>query len=282
MQSMPSAYKPSPLGYGSPRSSPFRRPVSPASPSTLRQTTPSTSPTKQGLADVVAKFESSPATSPRPEFRKLPARPTVEDVPDEHLQQQRSTPRPAMVCTSGHENGNALSQLQASQVRTMREAFQILDRDSDGFVNREDVMDMLNQLGLPSSASDVSQFFPMSGPQQMTMAMFLNSISTALAALSPSSELLSAFSAFDDDDSGQIDVAELRDALLHTAPEPGQQPLTSLDVDKVIAGFTGRRAFSKNTATGKRGEVFRYQDFVNTIVGGNAGGAQAAEDAEDA
>jgi Ca2+-binding EF-hand superfamily protein len=29
----------------------------------------------------------------------------------------------------------------------MREGFQILDRDSDGVVNRDDVADMLNQLG---------------------------------------------------------------------------------------------------------------------------------------
>jgi Ca2+-binding EF-hand superfamily protein len=118
----------------------------------------------------------------------------------------------------------------------------------------------------------------------MTMALFINSIAASLAALSPSSELLSAFSAFDDDDSGQVDVAELRDALLHTAPEPGQEPLTALDVEKVIAGFTGRRTFSKSTATGlgKRGEVFRYQDFVNTIAGGNGAAAQAADDAEDA
>ena len=35
----------------------------------------------------------------------------------------------------------------------MREGFQILDRDSDGVVNREDVADMLNQLG--RSASDI-------------------------------------------------------------------------------------------------------------------------------
>lgn len=119
----------------------------------------------------------------------------------------------------------------------------------------------------------------------MTMAMFLNSISASLAALSPSSELVSAFSAFDDDDSGQVDVAELRDALLHTAPEPGQQPLTSLDVEKVIAGFTGRRAFSKSAATGlgKRGDVFRYHDFVNTIAGSNGGGGggRPAEEEED-
>jgi hypothetical protein len=117
----------------------------------------------------------------------------------------------------------------------------------------------------------------------MTLALFLNSISASLAALSPSSELLSAFSAFDDDDSGQIDLVELRDALLNTAPEPGQQPLTPADVDKVIAGFTGRRAFSKSKSGGlaKRGEVFRYHDFVNTVIGGNTGSEQASEHADE-
>ncbi len=94
---------------------------------------------------------------------------------------------------------------------------------------------------------------------------------------------MSAFSAFDDDDSGQIDLAELRDALLHTAPEPGEKPLTAAEIDKVMNGFTGRRAFSKSKAggLGKRGEVFRYQDFVNSVVGGNGGGDQASEEAED-
>lgn len=45
----------------------------------------------------------------------------------------------------GH--GGALSQLQPAQVRTLRDGFQILDRDCDGVVNREDVADMLSQLG---------------------------------------------------------------------------------------------------------------------------------------
>lgn len=44
--------------------------------------------------------------------------------------------------------GNALSQLQPAQVRTLRDGFQILDRDCDGVVNREDVADMLSQLGM--------------------------------------------------------------------------------------------------------------------------------------
>lgn len=199
--------------------------------------------------------------------------------------------------------GNALSQLQPIQVRALRDGFQILDRDSDGIVNREDVADMLTQLGenthmglqsrpfanghitgLPANHSDVSPFFPPAAPQTMTLAVFLNSLATSLTALSPSSELLSAFSAFDDDDSGQIDLAELRDALLHTAPEPGERAMTASEIDKVMDGFSGRRAFSKTKASGlgKRGEVFRYQDFVASVAGGNGAADRGSEEEEDA
>ncbi|KAL2160542.1 hypothetical protein VTH06DRAFT_1230 [Thermothelomyces fergusii] len=282
--SVPSAYRLSPQGHGTGavRSSPFRRPHSPASAAPLRQTAPSGTPTKDAFSEARAKFMGSPATTPTPPGHRIfRATTTVEDSPNAHAPEPRGMPRPTSTNSAGH--GSALSQLQPSQVRTMREAFQILDRDGDGMVTREDVADMLNQLGLPSSAADIAGFFPQSGPQTMTMALFLNSIAASLAALSPSSELLSAFSAFDDDDSGQIDVSELRDALLHTAPEPGQEPLTALDVEKVIAGFTGRRAFNKHTTAGlgKRGEVFRYQDFVNTIAGGNGTAGQGPHDSED-
>ncbi|KAK3374981.1 hypothetical protein B0H63DRAFT_481473 [Podospora didyma] len=273
-------YKPSPLGYGSPRSSPFRRPESPASPSPLRHTTPSASPSKSGHVNGGSRFVNGATTTPTSDGWTPRGPPATDDT---QTPQQRGTPR-AAAGTKPMENGNSLSQLQPSQVRTLREGFQILDRDSDGVVNREDVADMLNQLGLPSNPLDLSPFFPPSAPQAMTLAVFLNSLSTSLAALSPSSELLSAFSAFDDDDSGQIDLAELRDALLHTAPEPGERALTALEVDKVMNGFTGRRAFSrtKTVGIGKRGEVFKYYDFVNSVVGGNGAADQASEDAEEA
>ncbi len=119
----------------------------------------------------------------------------------------------------------------------------------------------------------------------MSLAVFLNTLATSLAALSPSSELLSAFSAFDDDDSGQIDLAELRDAVLHTAPDPGDRALSAMEVDRVINGFTGRRAFSKSKqgGLGKRGEVFKYQEFVGSLSGASNGSSEqgSSEDAED-
>lgn len=106
----------------------------------------------------------------------------------------------------------------------------------------------------------------------MPLAAFLSSLAELLSALSPSAELVSAFSAFDDDDSGQIDVADLRDTLLRTAPEPGQRALTAAEVDKVMEGFTGRRAFNRNMNAqlgAKRGDVFKYQEFVGSIMGSN-------------
>ena len=44
-------------------------------------------------------------------------------------------------------NADALAKLPPAQVREMREAFQVLDRDGDGLVGREDVVDMLTNLG---------------------------------------------------------------------------------------------------------------------------------------
>ena len=166
----------------------------------------------------------------------------------------------------------------------MREAFSVLDSNSTGFVNASSVMETLSSLGLQDSIGP-SSFFPPSQPQQLSLPQFLNSLANILVALSPQQELLNAFSAFDDDDSGQIDIAELKDALLNTAPDAGERPLTERDVEKVLDGFTGRRVFARNaigiagvkglggshaSSGRKNGDVFRYQEFVGNLTGGPA------------
>lgn len=46
--------------------------------------------------------------------------------------------------------------------------------------------------------------------------------------------------------------------------------MTEREIDTVINGFTGRRAFGKYSSSGmgKRGEVFKYQEFVSGLQGG--------------
>lgn len=43
--------------------------------------------------------------------------------------------------------GDAAGKLSAQQVREIREAFQVLDRDNDGLVDKDDVIDVLTTLG---------------------------------------------------------------------------------------------------------------------------------------
>jgi hypothetical protein len=128
---------------------------------------------------------------------------------------------------------------------------------------------MIEILGLPAHSSDITAFFPPSTPQTVTLPAFLNSLADLLASLSPSSELLSAFSAFD--------------ALLHTAPEPGEKALTEREIDKVMSGFTGRRAFGKHSGggLGRRGEVFKYQEFVASVAGGASVDGKGEKRSED-
>lgn len=85
---------------------------------------------------------------------------------------------------------------------------------------------------------------------------------------------MNAFAAFDEDDSGQIDVKELRDALLHTSPEAGERAMTETEIDQVVSEFIGRRAFGKGMGQGGRGEVFRYPEFVSSIIGGGEKGEE--------
>lgn len=307
MQASP--YRPSPLSFNSPRASPFRRPSSPTtaqrpstpptqSPGRNNHTTPTTSPSKlkQSYTAEDADSESITAAppSPTPQSRNLLLR-SQTDPPPSHPARNVAIapPTPRSVRTNAYiaataTNTDVQSKLPPQLLHSLREAFSVLDRDSDGHVDRSDVVEVLNSLGTDASSSAATaSFFPPGAPQTLTLPAFLNSLGNLLVGLSPPQELLNAFAAFDDDDSGQVDVVDLRDAVANTAPDPGVRAMTGRDVDTAIEEHTGRRAFGRshnvglpamkgigsgmNSAGQKKGDVFRYAEFVTSIAGGNNG-----------
>ena len=161
----------------------------------------------------------------------------------------------------------------------------MLDSNSAGYVTPSSVMETLSSLGLQDSTNP-SSFFPPNQPQQLSLPQFLNQLANILVALSPQQELHNAFAAFDDDDSGQVDIAELKDALLNTARDPGERALTERNVERALDDFSGRRVFTRNVvgiggvkglgssagngSARKNGDVFRYQEFVGNLTGGPA------------
>lgn len=163
----------------------------------------------------------------------------------------------------------------------MRESFEVLDTANSGTITSASLAEMLNQLGMDASPRALSAFFPPNAPPTLNLARFLDILAAPYAHLSQPDELSAAFAAFDVDDSGQIDLAELRDAVLHTAPEPGADDfrLAERDVDAVMKDFSARRAFGAKglfhgggatAAVAGRGDVFKYRDFMATVTGGAA------------
>jgi Ca2+-binding EF-hand superfamily protein len=140
----------------------------------------------------------------------------------------------------------------------MRESFEVLDHTNTGTITAAAVADMLTQLGLPSSPAALTTFFPPHAPAQLNLARYLDGLAGPLTELSSQAELRAAFEAFDVDDSGQVDVGVLREAL-------GREGGMSVgEVESVLGEFTGRRAFGAK----ERGDVFRYRDFMAKVGGG--------------
>lgn len=169
-------------------------------------------------------------------------------------------------------------------MREMRECFQLLDRDGDGTVNEGDVSDMLEQLGLASARGCTQPYFAHGGV--VNMAWYLGALAGGVAGASSPGELAAAFSAFDADDSGQVDVGELREALLDQVNAGGSR-LDEGEMEGVIGEFRGRRAFGRGAGMGlgggggggAKGDVFRYREFIGAVTGG--GGAMGRERAEE-
>lgn len=168
-------------------------------------------------------------------------------------------------------NNVAISKLNPIQLREMRDAFQVLDRDHDGQVDPEDIAVMLSSLGLDADEAALAAFFPRDAPKSLNLPAFLTIIAELLEPFSSSTELENALVAFDEDDSGQIDLADLREALVHPAPEDGSDHLilTESEIDEVVRGFTSRSTLSRTPVSKRlvRGEVFRYEEFVSSITG---------------
>ncbi|KAK5329736.1 hypothetical protein LTR93_001323 [Exophiala xenobiotica] len=299
--------------FNSPRSSPFRRPASPSSP-TLASGRPNTPPTnKSGASPMTSpsKLRSAYTVSEEEEegeiiistpskinntgpvsYRRAqtepPPSPSAHRLSSPQKHDNSRLPAPSfntsreprrLVSNSLSQNDN-LSKLPPQLLHNMRESFSVLDSNSNGTIDAASVAETLQSLGLHES--NLAQFFPSGQPQSLSLPQYLNQLANILVGLSPQQELLNAFSAFDNDDSGQIDIAELRSALLNTAPDPGERPLSEKDIDRAMEGFTGRRILGKNVigiagvrglntpAPKKGGDVFRYQEFVANLTGGPA------------
>ncbi|KAK9451844.1 uncharacterized protein V1518DRAFT_409699 [Limtongia smithiae] len=107
----------------------------------------------------------------------------------------------------------AFTQISQAQIHQIKQSFTMLDNDRDGIISRTDLQNMLTSLRQQPDPQTIDKMMTqIPGPIQFPV--YLTAMSSILSRFSSKEDLVNAFSAFDNDDNGQADAQELREALI--------------------------------------------------------------------
>ncbi|XP_065828353.1 myosin regulatory light chain 12B-like [Oscarella lobularis] len=108
---------------------------------------------------------------------------------------------------------NVFAMFDQSQIQEFKEAFNMIDQNRDGFIDKEDLKDMMASLGRDYSDSFYDNMMSeSSGPLNFTM--FLTIFGEKLNGTDPEDVIRNAFACFDEDGTGYIQEDRLRDLLV--------------------------------------------------------------------
>lgn len=131
-----------------------------------------------------------------------------------------------MPSTASSPNESVFDSLSSSLVAELREAFSLIDRDGDGFIKADELRDILRSTGMPSDDAIVREMLS-EGSNSVNLTMFLSLFARHLPSPKEKEQVLSAYSALDQNSTGQIGVERLR----RYACEVGGERVPAKDFD---------------------------------------------------
>jgi len=107
---------------------------------------------------------------------------------------------------------NVFAMFDQAQIQEFKEAFNMIDQNRDGFIDVDDLKDMLASLGkdLPDKYFEGMMA---EAPGPINFTMFLTMFGEKLNGTDPEEVIRNAFQCFDDDHSGKINEDYLRELL---------------------------------------------------------------------
>ena len=99
------------------------------------------------------------------------------------------------------------------QIAEFKEAFSLIDHDSDGFIDKEDLKDMLASLGQQPTDQYVEDMINEAPNGSINFTMFLTLMGEKMNGTDPEHEILQAFECLDEQKSGKLDADDLRELL---------------------------------------------------------------------
>ncbi|KAJ3023582.1 Myosin regulatory light chain 12B [Thoreauomyces humboldtii] len=149
------------------------------------------------------------------------------------------------------QNSNIFAMFEQAQIGSFKEAFSLIDHDSDGFIDKEDLKDMLSSLGQPATDEAVEAMMQ-EAPGTINFTMFLTLMGEKMSGTDPEAEILAAFEAFDEGKTGTVDADVLRECMTSMGDR-----FTDEEVDVM---FKGSPVGDKNG--------FNYREWVRVLKHG--------------
>ena len=108
---------------------------------------------------------------------------------------------------------NVFAMFDQNQIQEFKEAFNMIDQNHDGFVDKEDLHDMLASLGKDPTDDYLEEMVKMS-PGPINFTMFLTLFGEKLNGTDPEDVINNAFACFDEGGNGKIHEDLLKEALI--------------------------------------------------------------------
>lgn len=153
--------------------------------------------------------------------------------------------------------GGESASFDQKQVNEFKEAFQVMDVNKDGVIDKSDLKDIFAQLGqIPPDSQIESMLKEADGP--LNFGTFLQLFGDRLTGTDPEDVIIGAFRMFDKLDTGFISEEELKRVLFHFRGK-------KFDDDELRAMYAGKppisegkvdyKAFTKLITTGAQEEL---------------------------
>ncbi|KAK7495934.1 hypothetical protein BaRGS_00012924 [Batillaria attramentaria] len=107
---------------------------------------------------------------------------------------------------------NVFAMFDQSQIQEFKEAFNMIDQNRDGFIDKEDLHDMLASLGKDPTEAYLDEMMN-AAPGPINFTMFLTMFGDKLNGTDPEDVIKNAFACFDEDGKGVIQEDRLRELL---------------------------------------------------------------------
>ncbi|KAL7985491.1 hypothetical protein Chor_004061 [Crotalus horridus] len=107
---------------------------------------------------------------------------------------------------------NVFAMFDQSQIQEFKEAFNMIDQNRDGFIDKEDLHDMLASLG-KNPTDEYLEGMMSEAPGPINFTMFLTMFGEKLNGTDPEDVIRNAFACFDEEATGFIHEDHLRELL---------------------------------------------------------------------